>query len=68
MAVSIRNRIEGTVKEIIKGQAVAEVDVDTAAGVMTSVITARSVERMGLKQGDKVYVEIKATDVFIETA
>lgn len=66
MAVSIRNKIEGTVKEIIRGQAVSEVDVDTAAGTLTSVITTRSVERMGLKVGDKVNVEIKSTDVFIE--
>jgi molybdopterin-binding protein len=66
MAVSIRNKIEGTVKEIIRGQAVSEVDVDTEAGTLTSVITTRSVERMGLKVGDKVNVEIKSTDVFIE--
>lgn len=66
MAVSIRNKIEGTVREIIRGQAVSEVDVETAAGMLTSVITTRSVERLGLKVGDKVNVEVKATDVFIE--
>jgi len=36
------------------------------AGIVTSIITAGSVERMTLKEGDTVFAIIKATEVSIE--
>ena len=38
----------------------------TAAGIVTSIITTGSVERMNLKEGDKVFAFTKATSVSIE--
>jgi molybdopterin-binding protein len=38
----------------------------TAAGNVTSIITAGSVQRMNLKQGDTVFATIKAAEVFVE--
>ncbi len=38
----------------------------TAAGIVTSIITTGSVERMNLKEGDKVFASTKATSVSIE--
>jgi molybdopterin-binding protein len=38
----------------------------TAAGVVTSIITTGSVQRMNLKEGDAVFAIIKATEVSVE--
>jgi molybdopterin-binding protein len=63
---TVRNRLEGEVINIVKGGAVAEVDVQTAAGVVSSVITTRSLEETGLKIGDKVVAGFKSTMVFLD--
>jgi molybdate transport system regulatory protein len=66
VSTSIRNRLAGTVEKIISDKVVSEVVIRTAAGTVTSIITAGSVERMNLKQGDNVFAIIKATEVSIE--
>lgn len=66
MKTTVRNRLEGEVIDIVKGGAVAEVDVKTAAGIVSSVITTRSLEETGLKVGDKVVAAFKSTMVFVE--
>ena len=66
MESSLRNHLKGKVVEIIKGGAVSEIEVETSAGVIASVITTRSVERLGLKVGDEVFAAIKASEVSIE--
>jgi molybdopterin-binding protein len=42
-SINARNQFRGKIKEIILGPVVSEVDVDTPAGIVTSVITTRSV-------------------------
>jgi molybdopterin-binding protein len=64
--LSIRNRLEGKVKEIVHGPVVSEVVVKTKAGTLASVITSRSVKDMNLKKGDRVFVMIKATEASIQ--
>ena len=49
--------------QLVKGDVVSEVDVVTASGVFTSVITTRSVEELDLQIGSQVLVLIKSTDV-----
>ena len=44
----------------------SEVVIRTAAGIVTSIITTGSVERMNLKEGDKVFAVIKATAVSVD--
>lgn len=44
---------------------VSEVDVETPHGVVTSVITSRSVKELQLRVGSEVLALVKATDVFI---
>jgi hypothetical protein len=39
--INVRNRFRGKIKQIIAGPVVAEVDVETAHGIVTSVITSR---------------------------
>ena len=64
-AVNVRNQFKGTVREILRGEVVSEVDVQTPWGVVTSVITTRSVDESGLTTGSEVVALVKSTDVFI---
>ena len=62
-SINVRNQIKGTIQEIVKGDVVSEVDVVTASGIFTSVITTRSVNDLDLQIGSQVLVLIKSTDV-----
>jgi molybdopterin-binding protein len=66
MSTSIRNRLPGTITNIVSGDVVSEIVIQTEAGEVTSIITTGSVKRMNLKQGDNVFATIKATEVSIE--
>jgi len=66
MSSSIRNRLPGTIENIISDKVVSEIVIRTAAGEVTSVITTSSVQRMNLKEGDQVFAIIKATEVSVE--
>ena len=50
-AINVRNQFKGKVREIIRGDVVSEVDVQTPWGVVTSVITTRSVDDLQLVIG-----------------
>ena len=66
MALSARNLLKGKVKNIKKGEVMAEVTLEIAKGVdVVSVITTNSVERLGLTDGKEVEVVIKATSVMV---
>jgi molybdopterin-binding protein len=64
-AINVRNQFRGKVKEIIHGDVVSEIDVETAWGIVTSVITTRSVKDLDLKIGSEVVALVKSTEVSI---
>lgn len=64
-AINVRNQFRGRVKEIILGPVVSEVEVETATGLVTSVITTRSVSELNLQVGTEVLALVKATEVSI---
>ncbi len=66
MSISIQNRLPGTIEKIVSDKVVSEVVIQTEAGIVTSIITTGSVERMTLKEGDNVFAVMKATSVSIE--
>ena len=66
MSTSIRNRLAGTITNIVSGDVVSEIVIRTAAGEVTSIITTGSVKRMNLRLGDNVFAIIKATEVSVE--
>jgi molybdopterin-binding protein len=66
MSQSIRNKIQGVIREITSDQVLSEVVVDTPIGPVAAVITTRSVREMQLKVGDSVSALVKATNVSIE--
>ena len=64
-AINARNQFAGKVVEIIRGPVLSEVDVETAAGIVTSVITTRSIDSLDLKVGEQVLTVFKSTEVLI---
>jgi molybdopterin-binding protein len=64
-AINVRNQFKGHIKEIIRGSVVSEVDVETPHGIVTSVITTRSVDELELKVGSEVIAFVKSTEVSI---
>jgi len=68
MKISARNVIEATVSKVEHGAVNSEVTVRTGHGAeIVSIITKHSAERLGLKEGKKVYAIVKSTDVLIAT-
>lgn len=65
VAINARNQFRGKIKEIIAGPVVSEVDVETPAGIVTSVVTSRSIEDLGLKVGSEVLTVFKSTEVLL---
>jgi molybdopterin-binding protein len=67
MALSARNRLTGTVQSVTADDVMAEVVIELDGGqTVTSTITARSAERLGLAEGDEVAAVVKASDVMID--
>lgn len=64
-AINAHNQFKGTVKEIILGPVVSEVDVETPFGIVTSVITTRSLKQLNLAVSSEVLALVKATEVAI---
>jgi molybdopterin-binding protein len=64
-AVNVRNQFRGKIREIIFGPVVSEVDVETPYGIVTSVITTRSVRDLNLAVGTEVVALVKSTEVAI---
>lgn len=64
-SINVRNQFRGKIREIIRGSVVSEVDVETPFGIVTSVITTRSVDQLELRVGSEVVALVKATEVSI---
>ena len=65
IAVNVRNQLRGIIKAVVWGDVVSEIEVETSAGIVTSVITTRSIKELKLQVGSEVLALIKATDVSI---
>jgi molybdopterin-binding protein len=62
-SVNVRNQFKGVVQEVVLGSVVSEINVETKAGIFTSIISTRSVQDLDLKVGSEVVVLIKSTEV-----
>lgn len=65
MRLSTRNQLTGTVRRVVKGEAMAVVKVELDGGgqEITSSITVEAADDLGLAEGSKVTVLIKSTEV-----
>ncbi|MDQ3942130.1 MAG: TOBE domain-containing protein [Actinomycetota bacterium] len=67
MRLSTRNRLPGTITEVIKGEAAAKVTLQVGDNHMVALITRESADELGLEVGKEVTALVKATDVMILT-
>jgi molybdopterin-binding protein len=66
MKTSARNQLAGTIREVIKGPVSAEVTIEIVGGVrITSIISAKSVDDLGLAPGKRAYALVKASNVIV---
>ncbi|WP_371367297.1 hypothetical protein SRRS_13080 [Sporomusa rhizae] len=65
MKISGRNKLEATVKEIVKGEVMAKVVMDHKGTELVAAITIDSVEDLNLAIGDKVTALVKATEMMV---
>lgn len=65
--LSIRNRLTGTLTEIVLGAALANVKVAVDDAELTAVITREAVEELGLTPGTGVTALIKSTEISLAT-
>jgi molybdopterin-binding protein len=65
--LSARNQLSGTVSEIHRGAAIANVVLDVAGERLVASITVEAVDELGLSEGSEVTAVIKASDVLIAT-
>ena len=66
MELSARNVVKGKIIELDEGAVNVEVALEVAAGVvLTSIITKKSAERLGLKVGGTAYAVVKASNVML---
>ncbi len=67
MKLSARNQLSGTVSEIRRGEAIANVVLDVAGQRLVASITVEAVEELSLAEGSTVTAIVKASDVIIAT-
>ena len=65
--LSARNQLRGRILALTVEGVMAEVTVAIGDQQLVSIITRRSVERLGLRVGDEVLAVIKSTEVMIGT-
>jgi len=63
--VNTRNQFRGTVVNIRRGSVVSEIEIETAVGIVSAVVTTSSVDRLPLREGDAALALFKATDVLV---
>lgn len=61
--ISLRNRIPALVQDILEGDLLSQVTLDYKGNRIVSIITSRSVRRLGLKTGDQVEGLVKANEM-----
>jgi molybdopterin-binding protein len=67
MRLSARNQLTGTVTEIRRGEAIANVVLDVNGQRLVASITREAVDELGITQGGTVTAVIKASDVILAT-
>lgn len=65
MKMSARNKLQGTVKEVVKGTVMAKVVIDYKGDEIVSAITIDAANDLGLKAGDAVTALVKSTEVMV---
>jgi molybdopterin-binding protein len=65
--LSTRNRLPGTITEIVKGEVAAQVELRVGDNHLVALVTRESVDELGLEPGQEVVALVNATDVMLLT-
>jgi molybdopterin-binding protein len=65
--ISARNKLEGTVRGVTRGEAIANVELDVGGQRLVASITVEAVDELSLAEGSAVTAIIKASDVMLAT-
>jgi molybdopterin-binding protein len=65
MRLSARNQLNGSVKSVTEGAAIANVVLDVNGQRLVASITVEAARELGLQEGKQVTAIIKASDVII---
>ena len=61
--ISLRNRVQTTVKQVRSGVILSEVVLDYRGRTISSIITTRSIKRLDIKPGDEIEAMVKANEM-----
>jgi molybdopterin-binding protein len=64
--ISLQNRIDCNVKEILKGKLLSQINMQSSIGVIKSIITTNAVEQLKLKENDQVIAMIKTNEIMLQ--
>lgn len=66
LKISARNRLEGMVKHVEKGDVIAKIKIEIQAPtIVTALISREAAEELHIKAGDSVEAVIKATEIMV---
>ena len=63
--ISARNRVSGIVKQIIRGDVVSKVFVESQEEMLHAIITNTSLEEMDIKEGNEITAIVKSTELIL---
>ncbi len=64
-AISLQNRIQGTVQAVERGQLISKVTVATEVGAVVSIISTNAVDHLGLVENLPVVAMIKLNEMML---
>ena len=65
MKISARNKLKGTVIDVVNGATTSHVRIDIGNAVVTASITNEAVDELKLAKGKPAMAVIKASDVLV---
>jgi molybdopterin-binding protein len=66
MKISARNKLSGTVTDVVKGATTSHIRIDVGGGnIVTASITNEAVDELKLAKGQRATAVIKASDVLV---
>ncbi|MDT0677283.1 TOBE domain-containing protein [Autumnicola musiva] len=64
-AISIENRIPGTIIKILQGELLSEIKISTLQGEITAVIANTAIEELQLSKNTEVIVMVKSNEIML---
>lgn len=64
-AISLQNRIPGTINHVEKGALLSRIKIDTPAGEIISIISTNAVSQLGLQSGSEITAMVKLNEMML---